>query len=303
VRSVSELCPEYGQQIQFTSKVEDGEVITVGKSGNPAKRADQVKPVNSTANDQIMVVWCDNGTVDGKFMEGVVYTMLTSGLPITSAQRVQGNQIGRQRQTAFDVWHRQTNFDWLLWVDSDIVLTNESLQKVWNSRHIQDRPVVSGTYFISKQMESSIMQPYPAVFMAHEDDKYLMTYVHPLPPDALMKVDYAGFGFLLMHRSVADKMREFHGDISFFIESMDEANREKDTFIGEDIQFFMKMKEAGIPLHVHTGATVKHMKRFAFDEEFYKLYWITMANSQAAQARKEKEAEAQAPAPDTSSSN
>jgi hypothetical protein len=275
----------------------------MGKSGNPAKRADQVKPVNSTANDQIMVVWCDNGTVDGKFMEGVVYTMLTSGLPITSAQRVQGNQIGRQRQTAFDVWHRQTNFDWLLWVDSDIVLTNESLQKVWNSRHIQDRPVVSGTYFISKQMESSIMQPYPAVFMAHEDDKYLMTYVHPLPPDALMKVDYAGFGFLLMHRSVADKMREFHGDISFFIESMDEANREKDTFIGEDIQFFMKMKEAGIPLHVHTGATVKHMKRFAFDEEFYKLYWITMANSQVAQARKEKEAEAQAPAPDTSSSN
>jgi hypothetical protein len=274
----------------------------VGKSGNPAKRADQVKPANSTANDQIMVVWCDSGTVDGKFMEGVVYTMLTSGLPITSAQRVQGNQIGRQRQTAFDVWHKQTDFDWLLWVDSDIVLTNESLQKVWNSRHIQDRPIISGTYFISKQMESSIMEPYPAVFMAHEDDKYLMTYVHPLPPNALMKVDYAGFGFLLMHRSVADKMRKFHGDISFFIESMDEANREKDTFIGEDIQFFMKMKEAGIPLHVHTGATVKHMKRFAFDEEFYKLYWITMANSQV-QARKEKEAEAQAPAPDTSSSN
>ena len=53
----------------------------------------------------------------------------------------------------------------------------------------------------------------------------------------------------------------------------------------------MKMREAGIPLHAHTGATVKHMKRFAFDEEFYKLYWITMANSQAAQARKEKEAE------------
>jgi hypothetical protein len=140
-------------------------------------------------------------------------------------------------------------------------------------------------------MESSIMEPYPAVFMAHEESKYLMSYVHPLPPDALMKVDYAGFGFLLMHRSVADKMRQHHGDISFFIESQDEANAATDTFIGEDIQFFMKMKEAGIPLHVHTGATVKHMKRFAFDEQFYKLYWITKMNSEA-QARKEKEAEA-----------
>ena len=261
----------------------------MGKSGNPAKRA---QADNSPRNNQIMVVWCDNGTVDGKFMEGVVYSLLTAGLPITSAQRVQGNQIGRQRQTAFDVWHRQTNFEWLLWVDSDIVLTNDALQKVWQSAHPVERPIVSGTYFISKQMESSIMQPYPALFMKHEGgDKYLMSYVHPLPPDQLLKVDYAGFGFLLMHRSVADKMREYHGDISFFIESMDEANNDKDTFVGEDIQFFMKMREAGIPLHVHTGATVKHMKRFAYDEEFYKLYWITMANSMKAQAKEEKAGE------------
>jgi hypothetical protein len=63
------------------------------------------------------------------------------------------------------------------------------------------------------------------------------------------------------------------------------------------------MKEAGIPLHAHTGATVKHMKRFAFDEEFYKLYWATMLNSMQAQARKEKEAEAQAPAPSDGSSS
>lgn len=266
----------------------------MGKSGNPAKKA---QAVTSPSNNQIMVCWCDNGTVDGKFMEGVVYTLLTAGLPITSAQRVQGNQIGRQRQTAFDTWHKKTNFDWLLWVDSDIVLTNEALQMVWKAADKDKRPVISGTYFISKQMESSIMQPYPAVFMAHDDNKYLMSYVHPLPFNQLMKVDYAGFGFLLMHRSVADKMREFHGDISFFIESMDEANNSKDTFIGEDIQFFMKMREAGIPLHVHTGATVKHMKRFSFDSEFYKLYWATMLKSMEAQARQQERVEAEAPTP------
>lgn len=271
----------------------------MGKSGHPARRAEQVKAVNSTSNNQIMLTWCDNGTVDGKFMEGVVYSLLTAGLPITSAQRVQGNQIGRQRQTAFDVWHTKTDFDWILWVDSDIVLTNEALQLVWDSAHPVDRPVISGTYFISKQMENSIMQPYAAAFMAHTEDKYTMSYIHPLPFNQLIQADYAGFGFLLMHRSVADKMRQHHGDISFFIESMDEATSAKDTFIGEDIQFFMKMKEAGIPLHVHTGATVKHMKRFAFDKEFYKLYWITMMNSQKAE---EAKAQASAPSGESSSS-
>jgi hypothetical protein len=32
------------------------------------------------------------------------------------------------------------------------------------------------------------------------------------------------------------------------------------------------------------------MKRFAYDEEFYKLYWITMMNSMKAQAREEEKA-------------
>ena len=269
----------------------------MGKSGNPAKQA---QAVNSPRNKgEIMLCWCDNGTVDGKFMEGVVYSLLTAGIPITSAQRVQGNQIGRQREAALDMWHRNTDKEWLLWIDSDIVLTNEALRVVWDSADAVERPVVSGTYFISKEMEKAVMQPFPALFMA-SDDKYVMSYVHPLPPEPqLLKVDYAGFGFLLMHRSAVDKMREKFGDIAFFMETMDSIN--KDTFIGEDIQFFMKMKEAGIPLYAHTGAPVQHMKRFSFDRHFYNLYWGTIGASIIEE--KLKEAEAQAPAPDTATSD
>ena len=51
-----------------------------------------------------------------------------------------------------------------------------------------------------------------------------------------------------------------------------------EKFVGEDIVFFRKLKEAGVPVHAHTGAIAKHMKRFAYDENFYALYW------QAAQA-------------------
>lgn len=221
---------------------------------------------------QIMLLWCDNGTVDGKFAEGLVYSVLTSGLPIASASRTQGNQIGRQREAALNLWHKETDFEWALWVDSDIVLTNDVLQKVWESAHQHLRPAISGTYFISKENERSLMQPFPSLFMAHPEDKYVMQYVHPLPADQLIKVDYAGFGFFLMHRNVADKMRQVHGDKALFMETSDGND---DKFIGEDIQFFMKMKEAGIPLHAHTGATVKHMKRFSYDYDYYKLFWIT----------------------------
>lgn len=232
----------------------------------------------------ILLTWCDNGMVDGKFTEGLVYTILTSDLPIASAQRVQGNQIGRQRQAAFDVWHKQTKHDWILWIDSDIVLTNDALNKIWSIADPVLKPAVSGVYFISKQNERALMEPFPAVFIAHPDDKYTMSYQHPLEMNAVVKCDYAGYGFFLMHRSVADIMRKFHGDKPFFMESGQDTN---DKFIGEDIQFFMLMKEAGVPLYAHTGATVQHMKRFSYDLDYYKLYWVTHAISE----QKEKKAE------------
>jgi hypothetical protein len=33
------------------------------------------------------------------------------------------------------------------------------------------------------------------------------------------------------------------------------------------------MKTAGVPLHAHTGAIVKHIKRFSLDYDYYALYW------------------------------
>ena len=49
--------------------------------------------------DTVTIAWCDNGMVDGKFAEGIAYTLLTGpqhGVVINNAMRVQGNQIGRQ---------------------------------------------------------------------------------------------------------------------------------------------------------------------------------------------------------------
>lgn len=223
--------------------------------------------------DSIILCWCDNGTTDGKFTEGMVYASLTSALPIKSAMRVQGNQIGRQRQEALDFWMDKTDFDWILWVDSDIVLTEDALQKVWMSADKQLRPVVTGVYFISKENERSLMAPYPAVFNWVEGDDYKIAYIHPLPKDALIQVGSAGFGFVLMHRDAVKQMRATHGNTPFFNEI-----GVGEQFVSEDINFFRLMAKAGVPLYTNTGALVKHIKRFALDIEYYKFFWNNVAN-------------------------
>ena len=228
----------------------------------------QVKAqMTAQKNDQIILCWCDGGSTDGKFTEGVVYAALTSALPIKSAMRVQGNQIGRQRQEALNFWYDKTDFDWILWVDSDIVLTEAALQLVWNAADPEDRPVVTGTYFISKENEGSVMAPYPAVFNWTDND-YKIAYLHPLPANALLKVGSAGFGFVLMHRNAITRMRQVHGSKPYFNET-----GVGEEFVSEDINFFRMMHKAAVPLYTHTGALVKHMKRFALDIEYYKMFW------------------------------
>jgi hypothetical protein len=224
-----------------------------------------------SAKETVALAWCDSGMVDGRFMDGVLLATMNApklGMNIVNKIRVNGNQIGRQRQVLFDNWADVTKTDWLLWIDSDIVLTPEALKLVWDSANKVSKPVVSGTYFVSKENEKSLMQPFPALFM-EGSNKHELQIVHPLPPGQIVKVDSAGFGFLLMHKSIIPKMRKVSPDYSLFAEEEGIGNK----YISEDIVFFKKLKEAGVDLYAHTGAVVQHMKRFSFDINYYNLYW------------------------------
>jgi hypothetical protein len=224
-----------------------------------------------SSNETLSIGWCDNGMVDGKFAEGLMYTTITAPtrkLGVHNAIRVQGNQIGRQRQALLDMWYDHVKTDWLLWVDSDIVLTLDVLEMLWKTADKVARPVVSGVYFISKQMESSLMQPMPALFN-ETGDEFNIRYIHPLPANEIIEVDNAGLGLTLMHRSAVPLLRQKFPDQSMFAE----VENLGEKFVGEDIVFFRKLKAAGVKVHAHTGARVKHMKRFAYDDSYYSLYW------------------------------
>lgn len=224
----------------------------------------------ASKKDTLTIGWCDGGTTDGKFTQGLMYTVLEApkmGINVTHGVRVHGNQIGRQRQVLIDGWYDQLQTDWILWVDSDIVLTADVLQKLWETANPVIRPIVSGVYFVSKQDEGSLKFPLPVIF--NDIDEFTIQHIHPLPDNEVIKVDCAGFGLVLMHRSVVEKMREKFPGESLFAEK-EGLGRE---YVSEDIVFFRKAKEAGVPVHAHTGALVKHMKRFDFDVNYYNLFW------------------------------
>jgi hypothetical protein len=189
------------------------------------------------------------------------------GIDLQFSVRVHGNQIARQRERLLGNWLSELKTDWLLWVDSDIVLTIEAFDLLWATADEATRPVVSGVYFISKESEQPLMKPLPCVFMERKDGEEKINYVHPLPRNQVIQADSSGMGFVLMHKAVAERLRKEFPDEFLFGESQSKA------FIGEDISFFRKLKRINVPLHVHTGALVRHMKRFSFDADYYSAYW------------------------------
>jgi hypothetical protein len=220
--------------------------------------------------ETVSIAWCDNGMVDGKFMQGVTDVMLKSGVTFSSTLRSQGNQIARQRQTVIDYWYEKSKSDWLLWVDSDVVISPETFRLLWDNKDAKERPLVSGVYFTTDNPEEPLMIPMPTVFSFTNkgDGTFGLSRVHPLPENKLIKVDAAGFGFILMHRSIVKKVKAVAPDGQMFME-MGRGTK----FIGEDIFFFALCDKAEVPLHCHTGALAPHMKRFSFDKHYYNAFF------------------------------
>lgn len=219
--------------------------------------------------DTVSIAWCDNGNVDGKFMQGVTDVLLKSGISFITSLRSQGNQIARQREKVIRYWYENNISDWLLWVDSDVVISPDKFKLLWDNKDATERPIVSGVYFTTDTPEEPLMIPMPTIYeFAEENNTVGIRRIHPLPENKLIKIGASGMGFVLMHRSVVDRIADVLPEVPFF----SELGTGK-SFMGEDIYFYALCDKAEVPVYAHTGATVPHMKRFSLDEHYYKAFF------------------------------
>jgi len=228
-----------------------------------------------SVKETITIAWCDGGTVEGRFTSGIANTIIEAAknkINIHNTIRVNGNQIARQRQSLFDYWADLAKSDWLLWVDSDIVVDHNILKMLWDVADKKTKPIVTGTYFVSNENEQTLMQPLPSLYM-ETGDEFQTRVIHPLPENKVIPVDIAGFGLILMHRSIIDPVRKAADGYSVFGEKQNPGAK----FVSEDVAFCRYVKKAGIQMYAHTGAIVPHMKTFSFDKNYYNIYWNGVA--------------------------
>ena len=140
--------------------------------------------------------------------------------------------------------------DYFLFLDADHLPDRTMLQHLVHA----DKDIVSALYF------SRVPPYYPVVRNINEAGLFYIPT--ELEPNALIPVDSAGAGSLLVKSKVILKM----GDPWFKV-----VEDEDKGLIGEDLFFFLKAKEHGFQPYVDTSCVCKHWGA-VLDEKPWKYY-------------------------------
>ena len=214
---------------------------------------------------------CDPGTVNGAFAYRLIQLAQARSARLGPFVRVKGSGLlSKQRNRVVKQFLDGTKSDWLLLIDSDEQLSLEAFDKLLETAHDKERPVVAGLVFAGFGIEGApYPKPVPAIFQ-DAPEGFLPLYKYD--KDSVFEIDAAGTGCLLIHRSVLEKMRETADvnqgtDWCWFWDGPVDGN-----WIGEDLLFCRRIKALGFPIYVNTGAILPHQKSYWLDERHHQLW-------------------------------
>ncbi len=145
---------------------------------------------------------------------------------------------------------------WLFMADTDMVLESDTVDRLIAAADPAERPVVGGLCHTLGKGEKA-----PTLYELTQKDGGELAFQQrrEYPEDSMVRVTATGAACLLMHRDALEKVAASAGDIAapWFRESAVGAPL---ALMGEDMTFCLRCGAAGIPVHVHTGVRVGHMK-------------------------------------------
>jgi GT2 family glycosyltransferase len=206
--------------------------------------------------DHAIIGYCHPGTVRAEFAASLISTVMEGRTLLDSVITLEwGPNISTARnKIADDFLTRPT--PWLLMCDTDMVFAGDALDRLIAAADPVERPIVGGLCY--SPFEGAEL---PTMYELVDKGEGRIGFVRPatVPDDQLVRVSATGTGFLLIHRTALEKVRDATGDVAapWFRET---GVGEPLSLMGEDLTFCLRAGAAGIPVHVHTGVQVGHMK-------------------------------------------
>lgn len=220
--------------------------------------------------DSLCISFIDNGNTHGAFTYSLADSLvkLKDDINISHILRWSGSSIIMNRYNTFVDFLDNTDADWLLCLDTDIVFVPQQIKKLWNLRG-HDKQVLTGVYFLLDKPSKILPQVLPCIYVINGTEiNGEATCVHPLPVDKVIRIDRAGFGFILMSRNVIKQVLGETRKNPFVAREL-----ENFAIVGEDFAFFEALSETGIKAYCDTSIVVNHEKNIGISRFYYDLYW------------------------------
>lgn len=142
----------------------------------------------------------------------------------------------------------RNRFDYMLSVDSDIILNHDTLQKLLNCQD-QTAAVSSGVYI---QRKEGLKIPEVYVNDPHTGGQNNIS-IEMVQQDAIIEVAAVGFGCCLVRKDVFERVGNpwfvYHSNIDF------------DKVVSEDVDFCVKATNAGYRIVVDTSIKLQHISK------------------------------------------
>jgi len=209
--------------------------------GNKSKRGP--KPVT------VSIGYCHPEHVSAFFHDSLI------GLLQREWHRVQGiisvlsgPKVDMARNHIMKRWLKSTDTDYLLMVDTDMVLPPDTLDILIN----HDKDIVGGLCFSGMGSGGSVKP----VIKVIEENEILVLWDYPT--DTLVQVAATGAACVLIKRKVAEGVWQARGKdhpMPWFAHGM-----HKNVQIGEDVAFCLTAGKVGYEVWVDTGLIIPHVK-------------------------------------------
>ena len=222
------------------------------------------------ASGGVIVAYChDEQSVGAKFHRSMMMLMLRDSAReqiVDIIDLESGPRIPTARNTMTRAFmDHPSRPEWCLMVDADMSFGPDAFERTLAVADPIKAPIVGGLCFAGGS--SGVVKPTIRIITSLEP--LTIDTLYDYPQDELIQVDATGAAWLLIHRSVFEKVEEAHRDhpYTWFADSVYGGNE-----LGEDITFCLRARQLGIPVHVHTGIHIGHMKMQVLDQDSYLEY-------------------------------
>lgn len=168
-------------------------------------------------------------------------------------------------------WFLDTPAQWLAMIDTDMVWPPDAIHRLLEHADPQRAPIVGGLCF---GREADTGRIFPTLYdLAGEGDQPEFVRYDAYPDNAMFPVVGTGAAFLVLHRSALERIRDARFSVAYPYFQEREMGGMR---VGEDLTLCMRAGQLGIPVYVHTGVQIGHVKELLVTADGYQAQRAAM---------------------------